>query len=185
MSWLYGISITQCDIGATKGVQFIEVTSFHVVLIRECIATKATQTEHVIFMYIHVHEHTYCTCTCIHDSLHSAPCIYYCVHVISLCSNVCMWQGYMWRWIALSGQAMSRHNITTKWKWMFMHGTAYNTMINPRNPGIRLNLRQRASFSLFSVFSLKFSVYFPLHVIRVHFKSACTFTIRVWWLTFQ
>ena len=31
------------------------------VLIRECIATKATQSEYVMFMYIHVHGHTYCT----------------------------------------------------------------------------------------------------------------------------
>ena len=41
------------------------MTSFHVVLISECIANKATQAEHVMFMYIHVHGHTYCTC--IHD----------------------------------------------------------------------------------------------------------------------
>ena len=31
------------------------------VLIRKCIATKATQSEHVMFMYIYVHGHTYCT----------------------------------------------------------------------------------------------------------------------------
>ena len=44
-----------------------------------------------------------------------------------------------------------------------------------KRPGIRLDVRQRASFSLFSVFWLKSSVYFPLHVTRVRFNSACAF----------